>query len=185
MPEGAQSMVVDEDIVIDIAHAMAAEAKFLTDEGFDIIQIDEPFLSMPDIDLDLALRALKIVSEPIEFSALHVCGDISPIMAKLMDAPVDMVEVEGQHLVNLEWLNADLVEEKKKKICWGVISVSTNEVESVDEIAERIQAGVDKVGAENIWVSPDCGMRVRKPEAAKLKLERMVQAARQVEKAVS
>ncbi len=185
MPEGAQSMVVDEELVLDIAHAMAREAEFLTEEGFDIIQIDEPFLSMPDIDLDLALRALKIVSEPVKFSALHVCGDISNIMKRLVDAPVDMVEVEGQHLVNLDWLNAKLLEEKKKKICWGVISVNTNQVEEVDEIVNRIQAGVDKGGAENIWISPDCGMRVRKPESAKLKLERMVQAVRQVEQAVS
>jgi len=180
MPEGAQSMVVDEALVMDVAGAMAAEARFLTGAGFDIIQIDEPFFSMPDIDVDLGVRALGVITKEIQTSALHVCGDITGVMAKLMDAPVDLVEVEGQHAATLDWLTPEMVKGKNKKIVWGVIAVNTNQVEEVDEIAARIRAGAEKIGLENLWVSPDCGMRVRKPEAAKQKLVNMVKAARQI-----
>ncbi len=182
MPEGSRSMVVDENLVMDIARALAEEARFLSNEGFDIIQIDEPFFSMPDVDVDLGNRALKIISANIGFSALHVCGDITGVMDKLMDAPVDMVAVEGGHAASVDWLTKEKVDAKGKKICWGAVTVNTNNVEQIDEIKARIQVGVDKVGAENLWVSPDCGMRVRKPDAAKLKLQRMAAAARAVAK---
>ncbi len=180
MPEGAQSMVVDEALIMDVAAVLAQEAKFLTEAGFDVIQIDEPFFSMPDLDVELGLKAIAIVAESINCSALHVCGDITPIMAQLMDASVDIIEVEGQHAVTLDWLTPEMMAEKKKKIAWGVISVNSNDVEEPDEIEARIQAGVDKIGVDNMWVSPDCGMRVRKPEVAKQKLDRMVAAARKV-----
>jgi len=179
-PECARAMVVDERLVMDIAHALAKEARFLSNEGFDVIQIDEPFFSMPDVDVDLGARALEVISANIGFSALHVCGDITGVMDKLMDAPVDMIAIEGGHAARVDWLTKQIVEAKGKKICWGVVTVNTNNVERIDEIKDRIQVGVDKVGAENLWIAPDCGMRVRKPDAAKLKLQRMTAAAKEV-----
>ncbi|MDH5637727.1 MAG: methionine synthase [Nitrospinota bacterium] len=181
-PKGAQSMIVDRELVMDMAHAMAAEAKFLSEAGFDTIQVDEPFFSMPDMDLDLGLEALGVVTKEIKTSALHVCGDITESMKKLIDAPVDIIACEGGHLARIDWLTPAMVAEKKKKICWGVIAVNTNDVETVEEVKGRITAGVEKLGVENILVSPDCGMRVRKPDAAKRKLVNMVAAAREVER---
>lgn len=180
MEEGAQAMTVDRNLVMDVAGALAAEAKFLTEAGFDVLQLDEPFFSLQGADLDVGMEALGVITENTEFSALHVCGDTSPIMDRLMDAPVDLIEVEGASLDKVDWLGPDILNEKGKKVCWGVVEVSSNDVEEVDELRGRIERGVAKVGAENLWVSPDCGMRVRKPEAAKLKLQRMVEAARTV-----
>ena len=185
MPAGAQSMVVDPALVMDMAAALAQEAKLLTEAGYDVIQIDEPFFSMADLDLELGIRALGVVTAQIKTSVLHVCGDITKAMEKLISAPVDILACEGGHLARLDWLTPALLAEKKKKICWGVVAVNTNEVEDVAEISRRIRAGVDKLGADAIQVSPDCGMRVRKPEAAKAKLVNMVAAAREVERALA
>lgn len=182
MPKGSQSMVVDRELVMDLAHAMAQEAKFLTEAGFDTIQVDEPFFSMPDLDLDLGLEALGVVTKEIKTSALHVCGDITGAMRQLIGAPVDIIACEGGHMARIDWLTPAILAEKKKQICWGVITVNTNEVEDVAEVKQRIMTGVEKLGAQNILVSPDCGMRVRKPEAAKQKLVNMVAAAREVER---
>ena len=179
--EGSQSMTVDPELVLDIARAMAREAEFLTEAGYNVIQIDEPFFSLPDVDVDIGLEAIGMVADKIDFSAIHVCGDIRPIMTKLLDSKVNLVEVEGGYLVQLDWLTPALLEEKNKKICWSVISVDTNDVESVEEISQRINACVDRLGTENIWVSPDCGMRARKPESAKGKLNNMVKAVRKIE----
>jgi len=184
MPKGAGSMVVDRELVMDMAHALAMEARFLSAAGFDNIQVDEPFFSMPDLDLDLGMEALGVVTKEIKTSALHVCGDITGAMKKLMDAPVDILACEGGHLARIDWLTPAILAEKKKKICWGVIAVNTNDVETVEDVEQRIMAGVEKLGAENILVSPDCGMRVRKPEAAKQKLVNMVLATRETEKSL-
>ncbi|MDH5509668.1 MAG: methionine synthase [Nitrospinota bacterium] len=182
MPKGAQSMIVDRELVMDMAHALAAEARFLTEAGFDTIQVDEPFFSMQDLDLDLGLEALGVVTKEIKTSALHVCGDITSAMKKLIDAPVDIIACEGGHMARIDWLTPAMLAEKKKQICWGVITVNSNDVETVEEVKVRIMTGVEKLGAENLLVSPDCGMRVRKPEAAKQKLVNMVLATREVER---
>ena len=180
MPEGAPMMVVDAELVMDIARAMAVEAGFLAAAGFDVIQFDEPFFSLPGVDLDVGLAALAVAAAPARFSALHVCGDVAPVMPKLLDGPVNLLEVEGARIEKLDWLTPALLAEKNKRICWGVVAVDSNEVEEEDVIAARIRAGAAKVGVENLWISPDCGMRARKPDAARLKLERMVAAARRV-----
>lgn len=180
MPEGGQMMAVDPELVMDIARAMAAEARFLAEAGFDVIQFDEPFFSLPGVDMDLGLSALAVAAAPAPFSALHVCGDVASIMPKLLGGPVNLLEVEGARLEKLDWLTPALLAEKKKRICWGVVAVDTNEVEEEEVIAARIRAGAAKIGAENLWISPDCGMRARKPDAARQKLEHMVKAARRV-----
>jgi 5-methyltetrahydropteroyltriglutamate--homocysteine methyltransferase len=105
-------------------------------------------------------------------------------MEKLMDAQVDILACEGGHLARIDWLTPALLREKKKKILWGVVAVNSNDVEEVAEIKARIMVGVEKLGAENIMISPDCGMRVRKPEAARQKLINMVKAAREAEKSL-
>jgi 5-methyltetrahydropteroyltriglutamate--homocysteine methyltransferase len=39
---------------------------------------------------------------------------------------------------------------------------------------------MEKIGKKNMWIDPDCGMRMRSKEAAYAKLSNMVEAVRKI-----
>ena len=68
----------------------------------------------------------------------------------------------------------------EKKIGFGAVVSSSDEVESVETIRARVERGVEIFGPERLLVDPDCGLRMRSREAAFAKLSRMVEAVRSV-----
>lgn len=172
---------VDPALILDLAEMLSAEAQALRIAGARVIQVDEPFFGL-GADLDVGTRALKRITAHIPLSLLHVCGDVRPIFGRLLDTSVNVLDIEGANLQDLPWVNSALLKEKGKIIGFGCVSSSSDELEEVENIQERIRAAVSQVGLENLWVSPDCGMKLRTREAALEKLGRMVAAARAVER---
>ena len=68
----------------------------------------------------------------------------------------------------------------RKSIMLGVIDLSTEEVESPEEVAQRIRQGLEHVPAERLVVAPDCGMKYLSREVAFSKLKSLAQGAAQV-----
>ena len=60
----------------------------------------------------------------------------------------------------------------------GFIDVHTDFVESPDLVGDRVLYVVELLGEENLWVSPDCGLRTRSWEVAYAKLCNMVEGAK-------
>lgn len=57
----------------------------------------------------------------------------------------------------------------------GVIDIKDNEVESPDNVAERIESAVKQIGAERIgWVHPDCGFWMLPRSVADAKMRALV-----------
>ncbi|MBI2876063.1 MAG: methionine synthase [Candidatus Tectomicrobia bacterium] len=171
------SSAQDPALVLDLAEALAAEARALVAAGVRVIQIDEPFFSL-GADLETGSRALKRITVEVPLSMVHVCGDVRAIFAPLLDLPVQVLDIEGANLRDLPWVNGSLLQEKGKIISYGCISTNSDEVEEGETIRERIREAISQVGRENLWISPDCGMRLRSRESALAKLCRMVEAAR-------
>jgi len=169
----------DPELIYDIAYAQAAEARALAQAGADVIQVDEPFFSV-DADMDVGIKAVNIVAKNIETPALHVCGDIRPIFKKLLDANVTLLDHEFAVSKNLEAMDKGLIESHGKLIGFGCVDTATNKVEAVEQIDKTIRAGIEKIGKKNMWIDPDCGMRVRTREAAYQKLANMVEAVRRI-----
>ncbi len=169
----------DPELIYDIAYAQAAEARALAQAGADVIQIDEPFFSV-DADLEVGIRAVNILARNIETPALHVCGDIRPIFKKLLDANVTILDHEFAVSKNLEAMDKGLIESHGKIIGFGCVDTASSKVEAVEQIEKTIRAGIDKIGKKNMWVDPDCGMRMRTREAALQKLTNMVEAVRRI-----
>ncbi len=169
----------DPELIYDIAYAQAAEARALAQAGADIIQIDEPFFSV-DADLEVGIRAVNIVAKNIEKPAMHVCGDIRPIFKKLLEASVVILDHEFAVSKNLEAMDRGLIEAHGKMIGFGCVDTASNNVETVEQIEKTIRGGIDKIGKKNMWVDPDCGMRMRTKEAAYRKLANMVEAVRRI-----
>jgi len=174
---------VDPTLILDISDVLAAEARALKAAGARVIQVDEPFFSL-EANLDVGFQALERVTAHIPLSILHVCGDIRPIFDRLLEAPVNVLDIEGANLQDLSWADPIFLKKKGKSISYGCVNTNSDDLEEVEEIRNRIRAAISQVGAENIWISPDCGMKLRKREVAREKLKRMAGAARSVEQEV-
>jgi len=169
-----------EEVTMDLAGALHAEAKQLEAAGVTIIQIDEPILSTGAISTDTAGDALKILFNGISTpSCLHTCGILHDVADSWVKLPVDILDFEyavsHENLASLG--KQDL---KGKLIGCGCVQSSNQAVEPVDEIVKNILDCVDVFGAENMLVDPDCGLRMHTKEGAYAKLANMCEAAKRV-----
>jgi 5-methyltetrahydropteroyltriglutamate--homocysteine methyltransferase len=169
----------DPELIYDLAYAQAAEVRALAKAGADIIQIDEPFFSV-DADLETGIKAVNIVAKAAETPAMHVCGDIRPIFNKLLEANVLVLDHEFAISKNLEAMDRELIEAHGKIIGFGCLDTKSNTIESVATVETAIRQGIEKIGKKNMWIDPDCGMRMRSKEAAYAKLTNMVEAVRKI-----
>lgn len=173
------SIYKNKDIaIIDMANALKNEAIALEKAGAKIIQIDEPFLSTGLINMEVAKDAISIISKEVNIPvAIHCCGDIKNVFTDLTDFNVDIIDCEfaGQ-LPNLNVLDSYSNDLKGKKIGLGVIDTKKSFVESVEEIAKLIEKGLNIVGDKNLFIDPDCGMKLLPEKIAFKKLENMVEA---------
>lgn len=169
----------DPELVYDLAYAQASEVRALASAGADIIQIDEPFFSVGS-DLETGVNAVNIVAKAAETPIVHVCGDIRPVFRQLLETHVKVLDHEFSKSHNLEVMDRELIESYGKIIGFGCFDTTTDEIESVETIEALIRKGIEKIGKKNMWIDPDCGMRMRKKEAALAKLSHMVDAVRRI-----
>jgi 5-methyltetrahydropteroyltriglutamate--homocysteine methyltransferase len=179
-PESPYASNTDPELIYDIARALAEEARALRAAGARVIQVDEPFFAY-GANVAVGLKAVEIILAEAEYPVLHSCGDTRPILAQLLEAPAAVVEVEGKYLADVPQATRAVLESRGLKVGFGCLDTSTDTVETVDELVERISRAADQLGLENMWVNPECGMRLRKRDAAFAKLQNLASAARLVE----
>jgi methionine synthase II (cobalamin-independent) len=61
-------------------------------------------------------------------------------------------------------------------LCVGVVDTQDSAVESVAVIRDRIQAALERIEPERLWLSPDCGLRTLPPDSARAKLANLAEA---------
>ncbi|MDD1660587.1 MAG: methionine synthase [Methanomicrobiales archaeon] len=168
------------DLALDLAHALAVEAKALQEAGITLLQIDEPIFSTGAADLEAGKRAIEVMTSVVQVPlCLHVCGTLADIIDDLLHMPVAVLDFEFSGTsYNLEVLSRkDLGE---KLIGFGCIDSSDPAVEKVSVVKKRIQAGLEVFDPEQILIDPDCGLRMLSREAAFGKLKAMVEATREI-----
>ncbi|CAF29957.1 methionine synthase [Methanococcus maripaludis] len=177
----------DENLIYDLAGALNKEALSIQNH-VKMIQFDEPILSTGLYDLEVAKKAMDIITSGINVPvAMHVCGDVSKIFYKLNEFNVDILDHEfASCRKNLEILN-----EITKKVGFGCINTKLKSVDSVDEVKALISEGIEILknnskfeGSINdsVIIDPDCGMRLLPVDVAYSKLNNMVTAANEIEK---
>lgn len=179
-----------EELAMDFAAAVNAEALELQAAGADVIQLDEPWLrndpegakryAVPAIN-----RALAGLTVP---TALHLCFGYAAVvrhqkptgysfLPQLAETIARQISIEAaQPRLDLGVL-ADLA---GKTIILGVIDLGDPAVESVERVVERIRAGLARVPAERLVLAPDCGMKYLSRETASGKLRALTDGARAV-----
>jgi 5-methyltetrahydropteroyltriglutamate--homocysteine methyltransferase len=178
----------DEEMAMDFAAAVNAEAKELEAAGADVIQLDEPWLrNDPEAAKRYAVKAINRALEGIRVpTVVHLCfgyaavvpGATKPtgysFLPGLADSIAQQISIEAaQPRLDLGVLR-DLA---GKKILLGVLDLGDDAVETAAQVAQRLRAGLKFVAPQNLIAAPDCGMKYMAREVAFGKLEALVAGA--------
>jgi len=154
------------NVVTALAHVLSKSCEGLSDLGFDLINIDEPFLSVMlgrtvlfKYDQEFIIDALNLLIDKISgASSIHVCGTVTPLVkAVLLRTEADIVDHEFAGCpANLRAYTAEDLERSGKFLAYGCVSSVTPRVETIDEISASLMNALNRFGPR-IIVKPDCG----------------------------
>ncbi len=166
-------------LVLELARALHDEVVDLERAGATVIQIDEPAIhTRPEEDFELAVEAMDIVTNGISaYTVSHICyGDVPKIYPAMLRLAVNQLDLalKNEEFALLETFKAVPF---TRDIGLGVVDAHSHRVESVDEVAEGIRRTLQVIPAEQVHISPDCGLKTRTIEETLGKLRAMVDAA--------
>jgi 5-methyltetrahydropteroyltriglutamate--homocysteine methyltransferase len=172
----------EADLISDFSQAMNAELRELAAAGCKVIQLEDPLPHIitsvnPAADpkwIDFLIDAFNEEVSGLDDVEIwiHTCwGNPGAQRVQENRSYARSVEIYLERMAGDVWTveapNGDVQElmslfkpykgRLKKKIALGVISHRTVQVESVDEVAAAVRAGVDAVGPEMLVVTSDCG----------------------------
>ena len=152
----------------------------------------------PTDELELAVRLMNETVEGISDVKLgvHVCrgnwsrredvlltGNYGPMLPYLVQMNIDQLVLEcatpraGEMEVFKEYAN-------EKEIGFGVVNPRTDEIETPEEIIDRVKELLQYFDPDKIYLNPDCGFgtfaerNVNTPETAEKKLRTIYEAAK-------
>lgn len=179
----------------DLGDALNKEILALAEAGCRYIQVDEPvFARKPEQALEYGIdnleRCFHGVPEKVARVTHMCCGYPSALdaedylkaelnaymkIADAMDAStVNAVSIEDAHRHN----DLKLLEHyKSTTVLFGVVDVAKSQVESVEEIRERLKTACQHIDTERLVAAPDCGLGLLGRELALKKMKNMSEAA--------
>jgi 5-methyltetrahydropteroyltriglutamate--homocysteine methyltransferase len=184
-----------DELVMDLAAAVNAEARALEAAGADVIQLDEPWLrNDPEGARRIAVAAIDRALEGLAATtAVHLCFGYAALvgdkkanrydfLGELSDSVAQQISVEAaQPKLDL----GQLSELSPKVVVLGVLDLGDASVESADTVAARIRAALAHVPAERLVPAPDCGMKYLPRELAFAKLRALSAGAALVRREIS
>jgi 5-methyltetrahydropteroyltriglutamate--homocysteine methyltransferase len=177
----------EDEMIMDYAAAVNAEARDLEKAGADVIQLDEPWLRQdPPAAKRIAVKAIDRALEGLKVTTVvHLCfgyaavvkGD-KPVgysfLGELAGCTADQISIEAaQPKLDLGVLR-DLA---PKKIMLGVIDLADPAAETAAVVAQRIRAALKHLDPERLVPAPDCGMKYLPRELAFAKLKALAEGA--------
>ncbi|MHB1921368.1 MAG: 5-methyltetrahydropteroyltriglutamate--homocysteine S-methyltransferase [Chitinophagaceae bacterium] len=172
-----------------IALAIRDEVADLEKAGIKIIQIDEPALreGLPlrkeewETYLDWAVKAFKISSSGVADTTqihTHMCySDFNDIIASIAAMDADVITLETARS-QMELLTVFSTFKYPNDIGPGVYDIHSPRIPSKNEMVLLIQKAQEVIGANQIWINPDCGLKTRNWPETISSLKTMVEAAR-------
>ena len=159
----------DDEMVMDFAAAVNAEAHDLVAAGADVIQLDEPWLrNDPDAAKRIAVKAIDCALRGLSVpTVVHLCFGYAAVvraqkpsgysfLPQLADSAAAQISIEAaQPRLDLGILK----ELAGKTIVLGVIDLGDAAVETPEQVAQRIRGALQYLPAERLIPAPDCGMK--------------------------
>ncbi len=174
-----------------IALAIRDEVADLETAGAKIIQIDEAALReglplrKPDWDayLSWAVDCFRLCSAVVEDATqihTHMCySEFNDIIAAIAAMDADVISIETSRS-KMELLEAFRAYRYPNEIGPGVYDIHSPRIPEVGEMAKLLSLARARIGDDQLWVNPDCGLKTRGWEEVRPALVNMVAAARQL-----
>jgi 5-methyltetrahydropteroyltriglutamate--homocysteine methyltransferase len=158
----------------------------VADLDADVVQVDEANLPGHPAEADWALAAMNRVLDAVAATAaVHLCfgnyggqtiqrGAWAGLLPYLSGLHCDHVLLE---LARRDRADLEALRDVDPRIRFGVgvIDIKTNVVESAEDVARRIEAAAEVLGAERIaFVNPDCGFWMLRRSVADRKIRALV-----------
>jgi 5-methyltetrahydropteroyltriglutamate--homocysteine methyltransferase len=176
----------DEEMAMAYAVAVNEEALDLKRAGADVIQLDEPWLqAFPENAKRYGVRAINRALQGVTGPTIvHLCFGYAAMVSEkpsgysflpqLADSTAEQISIEAaQPSLDLGVLQ-DLSD---KKILLGVLNLGATEIETAEQVAARIRAGLKHAPAEHLIPAPDCGMKYLPRARAYGKLKALAEGA--------
>lgn len=182
----------------DLADALNHEIRALAEAGCKHIQVDEPlFARKPQAALDFGIENLERCFHGLPGDVTRImhmcCGYPSHLdqkdylkadpecyqtLAEAMDrSTVQQVSLEDAHRYN----DLGLLDKfEDTTVIFGCIAIASSDVETVDQVRDRLTAALDHIDADRLIAAPDCGLGFLGRELAMEKLKVMSAAAKAV-----
>lgn len=176
-----------------IAVALSDEVDDLQQAGVQIIQVDEAAfkegypLRQANIKAyeTWAVRDFKIsVSSAKKVTQIHthMCySQFNDIIQTIEAMDADVISIETARSGN-ELLKIFKEVGYKQEVGPGVYDIHSPRIPSVEEIVAQIDALLEVLPKEQLWINPDCGLKTRKWEEVKPSLQNMVKAVEIIRK---
>ena len=180
----------EEALALALAAAVNEEIRDLKAAGADVVQIDEPWLqARPDKAARYGVKAINRALQGIGgTTVVHLCFGYAAavkdkptgysFLPQLADTTAAQISIEAAQ----PRLDLAVLKPIAKTIMVGVIDLGSPQVETPQEVAERIRAALKHVPAERLVLAPDCGMKYLTREAAFGKLKSLAEGAAIVRK---
>lgn len=181
-----------DKLQIDIAQALSKVSEAMLVAGADIIQVDEQYFALaPDrikvgkSGLEMLIRSIRRCEHAPKMVIMHVCGRMRQIVFDQLGSidGIDMLDcgfAYEQYRQSFQVITKSSLVSRGWNVGLGVIDITTDNVESVDDIKKLIRRALKLYGAERLMIDPDCGLRNLKEPSARRKLQAMVQATLEV-----
>lgn len=176
----------DEELAMDYAAAVNEEVKDLFAAGADVVQLDEPYMqARPEKAREIGVKALNRALDGVDgVTAVHICFGYAAIIHERPSGYSflpELAETSAQQIsIETAQSNLDCSVLKTlpgKTILLGVLDLSDKAVESPETVAERIRRGLAHIGAKQVIVAPDCGLKYLPRDVAFGKMQSMVEGA--------
>ena len=185
-------------LAFDLADAINHEIRALAEAGCKFIQVDEPLFARNveralDYGVECLNRCFADVDEDVT-RVMHMCcgypghlddaeyhkADPSSYfrLASAVDgSTINQVSLEDAHRYN----DLSLLEKfTKTTVIFGSVAIAQSRVETVEEIADRLQSALAHIDHDRLIAAPDCGLAMLGRELAMKKITNMCEAAKLV-----
>ena len=185
----------DKELVFDLARALNHEIRALADAGCKYIQVDEPlFARQPDNALAYGIEALEMCFDGVGDDVtrvMHMCcgypGHLDDheyhkadrksyfqIADAIDQSSIDQVSIEDAHRYN----DLALLEKfTKTTIIFGAVKIASSQMETIEEVSDRLEQALQHIDRDRLMVAPDCGLGFLGRDLAMKKLRVMCKAA--------
>jgi len=183
-----------EALTMAYADALNAEVKALKAAGADVIQIDEPHLQAhPDDARRYGVKAIDKAFEGIEGpKVVHICFGYAYVVSDKPAGYAFLPEFDycSADIVSIEAAQPKLDPETvarlpSKAIMFGSLDLGTHDVETAEEVADRLRGALKHLSPDRLIAAPDCGMKYLPRDVAFGKLKALAEGAAIVRKEVA